>query len=81
MEGFRTIEDMGLLEKTKAELNNYDYVRFVFSDISGVSRGLIVPLRHAINFLDSGLAGYAGKTLSDLMRGIWCFFKHMDMSS
>ena len=61
MEVLPLVKDIGLLQRTKAELNKYDYVRFVFADISGVSRGKIVPIRHAKGFLEGGLATYAGK--------------------
>ena len=48
----------------KAELRselegNFDYVRYVFSDIPGTCRHKLIPARHAVKLVESSV--YSGK--------------------
>ena len=50
-----SIED--LVEK----LRLYDYVRCTFTDLNGISRGKVLPITSAADFLPDGLGFYAGE--------------------
>ena len=48
----------------EAKLNEqFQYIRFAFSDINGISRGKIATINHAIKYLKKGMAFFCGRSL------------------
>ena len=44
----------------KAELGKFDYLRFTWADLHGISRGKCVPSRYVIKLWKEGVRAYAG---------------------
>ena len=45
----------------QSQIENFDFVRFTFADIHGISRGKTIPRRHVGRFMKEGVDLYAGK--------------------
>ncbi len=48
-------------EKLAEELSKYGYVRFVVTDIHGISKHQLVPARHALEYSEGGVPILNGK--------------------
>ena len=61
-----------LLQATRLKLKDYDFVRFTFPDLNGISRGKLIPARHAVDILEEGTGCFAGKYHTLLLAISWC---------
>ena len=50
---------------SKAKSDGYDYIRFEFADMAGLSRGKTIPIDHVANYMVSGLNFYGGAAALD----------------
>ena len=48
------------LSTKQSQIENFDFVRFTFADIHGISRGKAIPRRHVGRFMKEGIDLYAG---------------------
>ena len=48
------------IENLVQSAQEYDYIRFTFSDICGAARGETVPKRHVARFIRDGIGLYSG---------------------
>jgi glutamine synthetase len=55
-----------LKKYAKEAAENFDYVRFTFTDTHGVARSKTVARRNFDEFFDSGITVYAGRYISRL---------------
>ena len=45
-------------------LEQFQYIRFAFTDVNGISRGKIAPIHHAIKYLKKGMPFFCGRLLT-----------------
>ena len=46
------------------KISQFDYIRFNFADLQGVSRGQIVPARNAASLVGKGTQAWAGRVVN-----------------
>ena len=61
--------------KLICEMNSYDYIRFVWCDIHGISRCKSVPRRNTAAILDDGLGIPIGKKYKLYMKVYSYYYK------
>lgn len=54
-------KDRVLPAKVLEAISLYDYVRFTWADVHGISRSKVVPRRHVERFYHEGVQAYSGK--------------------